>query len=170
MVTGRFIQAGACFARFIHWDGCDTEFSKVWPLVCYTHGVQNKSKLSHRVQHRRAAYVAMASSRCSPTNQHRTKSVYIDVCTRHVFTGEFRRDARHGQGIRRSPTYTYEGAWARDLRHGFGTFSSEDEGVYEGFFQRGTRCIRSCLRNLHDRWFQATASHGTCERFNKWDQ
>eukprot|EP00752_Nemacystus_decipiens_P014594 g12996.t1 len=54
------------------------------------------------------------------------------------YEGEFRGDARHGQGTRRSPSYTYEGAWAGDLQHGFGKLSSEDEGVYEGFFRQGT--------------------------------
>lgn len=63
---------------------------------------------------------------------------HMRMVLHHHRTGEFRGDARHGQGIYRSPSHTYEGDWAGDLQHGSGKLSNEDGGVYEGCFKRGT--------------------------------
>lgn len=64
--------------------------------------------------------------------------------------GEFCEGTRHGQGIIRTPSYTYEGSWAYHHMHGHGKFTTGDGGVYTGHFLRGKRFLRKIGTFVND--------------------
>mmetsp|Transcript_34054 Transcript_34054/g.62321 ORF Transcript_34054/g.62321 Transcript_34054/m.62321 type:complete len:217 (+) Transcript_34054:96-746(+) len=54
-----------------------------------------------------------------------------------VYTGHLVAGLRHGQGVYRCGTYTYEGQWEDDLHHGVGVQAWGDGRTYRGGFEQG---------------------------------